>query len=61
MPRTAFAVDKVAVGKNRTRIRGRLSLSLKVSKPTLGTHTLGIHLVVKGAEVTTVNFPITIV
>lgn len=37
------------------------SLSLKVSNPTIGAHTLGIHVVVNGSDVTTVNIPIKIV
>jgi hypothetical protein len=37
------------------------SLTLKVNKPTAGTHMLGIHVVANGAEVTTVNMPINLV
>jgi hypothetical protein len=36
-------------------------LSLKVSSPTVGTHTLGIHVFANGVEVTTVTLPIKIV
>jgi hypothetical protein len=37
------------------------SLSLKPNKPTAGVHTIGIHLILNGAEVTAANVSITLV